>query len=221
MHTIPLRVVVRCVLCAAASAAQQPKRRRCCPAAPSVRRDAAWRVPLPCLPLSSNEVSWHAGRYYHNLRPGGSTSGRGLNTTHFFDHDAVFPTLHRAGYQTALFGKIHNNQAEWLCHPTNHTEPFTHIETECSPCGNYFPRAFVTKSADSIHTAMETLAPNDPRTNYSHAQYGNRSVAFIKQAAKDQKPWFVFVGTTGPHLPAQPAPWHQAIADNLKGPDGV
>jgi arylsulfatase A-like enzyme len=161
------------------------------------------------------------GRYYHNLRPGGATSGRGLNTTHFFDHDAVFPTLHRAGYQTALFGKIHNNQAEWLCHPSNHTEPFTHIETECSPCGNYFPKAFVTKSSDAKYTSMETLAPDDPRTHYSHAQYGNRSVAFIKQAAKSTKPWFVFVGTTGPHLPAEPAPWHQTIADNLKGSDGV
>ena len=50
---------------------------------------------------------------------------------------------------------------------------------------------------------------------YSHAQYGNRSVAFIKRAATSSKPFFVFVGTTGPHLPAQPAPWHQALADSL------
>lgn len=167
-----------------------------------------------CTPSRS---AWLSGRYYHNLRPGQSEGaaahGKGLNTTHFFDADAIFPTLHRNGYQTALFGKIHNNQAEWLCHPQNHTEPFTHIETECSPCGNYFPKAFVVKSADAVHTSMQTLGNDKP--SYSHAQYGNRSVAFIREAAKSSKPFFVFVGTTGPHLPAQPAPWHQAIADSL------
>ena len=110
----------------------------------------------------------------HNLRPGGATHGKGLNTTHFFDVDAIFPTLHRNGYKTALFGKIHNNQAEWLCSPKNHTEPFTHIETECSPCGNYFPKSLVTKADDQEHTQIETLHPADPRSNYSHAQYGNR-----------------------------------------------
>lgn len=202
---------------------------------------------------------------------------------------------------TALFGKIHNDQSRWLCNGNNHTEPFTHIETECSPCGNYFPKgeaflwiflrrlshvpiggalfpresvllpavgaemlltrrvpsataAFVMKAADAAHTTMQTLPPGgraaaapekcsvarkacpgagaatycptdpDPHqcssqesSHYSHAQYGNRSVAFIKNhaATKRGQPFFVFVGTTGPHLPAQPAPWHQAIADNM------
>ena len=68
---------------------------------------------------------------------------------------------------------------------------------------------------DGPYTAMETLAADDPRTHYSHAQYGNRSVAFIKKYAGKGSPFFVFVGTTGPHLPATPAPWHQAIADSM------
>jgi arylsulfatase A-like enzyme len=157
-----------------------------------------------------------SGRYYHNLRPNGATSGKGLNTTHFFDVDAVFPTLHRNGYKTALFGKIHNDQAQWLCSAANHTEPFTHIETECSPCGNYFPKEFVVKSEDAVYTMMEgPLQPTDNRSNYSHAQYGNRSAAFIMQAAAADEPFFVFVGTTGPHLPAEPAPWHVAIANAM------
>jgi arylsulfatase A-like enzyme len=161
-----------------------------------------------CTPSRS---AWLSGRYYHNLRPNGATSGKGLNTSNFFDYDAIFPTLKRNGYKTALFGKIHNDQAEWLCARDNHTEPFSHIETECSPCGNYFPKTFVMKTGDSIYTTMETIAKDDPRSNYSHAQYGNRSAAFIKQAAAADEPFFVFVGTTGPHLPAIPAPWHQAI----------
>ena len=55
-----------------------------------------------CTPSRS---AWLSGRYYHNLRPHGATSGRGLNTSHFFDSDAVFPQLKKAGYLTALFGE--------------------------------------------------------------------------------------------------------------------
>ena len=42
-----------------------------------------------CTPSRS---AWLSGRYYHNLRPNGATSGRGLNTSNFFDPDALFPT---------------------------------------------------------------------------------------------------------------------------------
>merc|ERR1712110_387866 len=69
-----------------------------------------------CTPSRS---AWLSGRYYHNIRPNDATSGRGLNTTNHFDADALFPVLHRAGYQTALFGKIHNDQKGWLCTPAN------------------------------------------------------------------------------------------------------
>ena len=126
----------------------------------------------------------------------------------------MFPTLKRHGYQTGLFGKIHNNQAEWLCKANNHTEPFTHLETECSPCGNYNPKSLVTKADGEGYTKMEQLRPESANySHYSHAQYGNRSAAWIKQVAATGRPFFAFVGTTGPHLPATPAPWHQAIAD--------
>lgn len=46
---------------------------------------------------------------------------------------------------------------------------------------------------------------------YSHAQYGNRSIAFIRQAVKAGQPFFAYIGTTGPHLPAIPAPWHLPV----------
>jgi N-acetylglucosamine-6-sulfatase len=164
-----------------------------------------------CTPSRS---AWLSGRFYHNIRPNGATSGRGLNTSNHFDYDALFPTLHRNGYQTGLFGKIHNDQARWLCNDQNHTGPFSHIETECKPCGNYNPSEFVVKEQDELYTKMETLADDDPRTHYSHAQYGNRSAAWIRKVAP-QGPFFCFVGTTGPHLPATPAPWHVAAAANL------
>jgi hypothetical protein len=47
-------------------------------------------------------------------------------------------------------------------------------------------------------------------STYSHAQFGNRSTAFMRQAVKAGKPFFAHIGTTGPHLPSEPAPWHAA-----------
>jgi hypothetical protein len=89
----------------------------------------------PCMQCTPSRSAWLSGRHYHNLRPNGATSGMGLNTTNFFNEHALFPQLHSAGYKTAIFGKIHNDQSRWLCTPSNNTAPFTHIETECSPCG--------------------------------------------------------------------------------------
>ena len=73
----------------------------------------------------------------------------------------------------------------------------------------------MVKTDDAVHTTMEQISPTDPRSNYSHAQYGNRSIDFIQKTAAAGEPFFVFVGTTGPHLPAIPAPWHQAIAHSM------
>ena len=163
-----------------------------------------------CTPSRS---AWLSGRHYHNLRPHGATTGLGLNTSSFFDEDAVFPTLRRAGYTTGIFGKIHNDQGRWLCNPDNHTEPFDHIETECSPCGGYYRTGvndWVRKDTHDSVPQFETLDPASPYSNYSEAQYGNRTVAWItKLVDAGQLPFFAFIGTSGPHLGVVPAPWHR------------
>ena len=110
-----------------------------------------------CTPSRS---AWLSGRHYHNLRPNGAKTGKGLNTTAHRDIDAVFPTLRQAGYKTGIFGKIHNNQAGWLCNPGNITDAFDHIETECSPCGGYYrtgKNAWVKKETHDDVTELFTL----------------------------------------------------------------
>ena len=100
------------------------------------------------------------------------------------DEDAVFPTLRRAGYRTGIFGKIHNNQAHWLCTANNRTQPFDHIETECNPCGGYYrtgANEWVRKEEHDDVPTLETLDPASPFSNYSEAQYGNRTVAWIRR----------------------------------------
>jgi arylsulfatase A-like enzyme len=125
-----------------------------------------------CTPSRS---AWLSGRHYHNLRPHGATTGKGLNTSNLFDEDAVWPTLRRAGYTTGIFGKIHNNQGSWLCSPNNHSEPFDHIETECSPCGGYYRTGtddwVVKEEHDSPHV-FQTLDPADPFSLYSEVGGG-------------------------------------------------
>ena len=179
-----------------------------------------------CTPSRTGQL---VGRHYHNVRPVQAMlhGGPGLNQTTMFEPTALFPMLKAAGYWTSIVGKVHNGQKGWLCNGKhNTTEPFTHVSTLCSPCGNYWGNQYVVKEIGDATTRMED--PIDPadgnRTwgSYSHAQYGNRSVAFIKQAVKARKPFFAYIGTTGPHLPSQPAPWHaETIAswgDDVKAP---
>ena len=79
-----------------------------------------------------------------------------------------------------------------MCHENNHTEPFDHIETECSPCGGYYrtgttpgclilPRRrisyfafsgkneWVKKETHDDVPQLETLDPASPWSNYSEA----------------------------------------------------
>jgi len=48
-----------------------------------------------------------------------------------FEPDALFPMLHSNGYWTSIVGKVHNDQAQFLCKPDNNTAPFTHVHTAC------------------------------------------------------------------------------------------
>ena len=147
--------------------------------------------------------------------PHGAKTGIGLNITNLFDPDAVFPSMRSRGYATAIFGKIHNAQADWLCSPDNHSEPFDHVETECSPCGGYYRTGadqWVSKDRHDSPHVFETLQPGDPFSNYSEAQYGNRTIRWLKRMTEEEPttPWFAFIGTSGPHLGVVPAPWHRA-----------
>ena len=79
----------------------------------------------------------------------------------------------------------------------------------------------MSKETHDDVTVLETLDPADPFSNYSEAQYGNRTVRWIKKiVAAKQEPFFAFIGTSGPHLGVIPAPWHREMTVNLKGADG-
>ena len=161
-----------------------------------------------CTPSRTGQL---AGRHYHNLRPAQRNppgTGRGLNQSTMFDRDALFPQLHAAGYLTSIVGKVHNGQKSFLCSSQNNTDAFDHISTLCSPCGNYFGTEYVVKEIGQATTKMESPLDPDAWSTYSHGQFGNRSAAFMREAVGMGKPFFAYIGTTGPHLPSTPAPWH-------------
>ena len=136
-----------------------------------------------CTPSRTGQL---VGRHYHNVRPSPTTErwkpppGGGLNETTMFEPTALFPMLHSHGYWTSIVGKVHNNQKGWLCSKHNITFPFTHISTQCQPCGGYWHTKYTVKDIGQATTHLETIDPTD-WSSYSHAQYGNRSAEFIPQ----------------------------------------
>lgn len=167
-----------------------------------------------CTPSRTGQL---VGRHYHNVRPTNKSiegmpdppPGGGLDQLSMFEDTALFPSLRRAGYWTSIVGKVHNGQGAWLCNKhENKTDPFTHVSTLCQPCNHYWGTDYVVKDVGENTTRMETPLDPEAWSTYSHGQFGNRSTAFIRHAAKQGKPFFAYIGTTGPHLPSQPAPWH-------------
>lgn len=157
-----------------------------------------------CTPSRTGQL---VGRFYQNVRP--NEVGPGLNQTTMFEPDALFPTLFNNGYLTSITGKVHNGQAGFLCKEgKNNTQFFSHIKTHCSPCGAYWKDEIVVKDLGSTAWRKEELDMND-WSSYSHAVYSNATTKFIKDAVAADKPFFAYVGTTGPHLPSIPAPWHE------------
>ena len=47
-----------------------------------------------------------------------------------------------------------------------------------------------------------------------------RSVEWIRDMATQGHAFFAYIGVMAPHLPAQPAPWHQDRYPNTTGPNG-
>ena len=78
-----------------------------------------------------------------------------------FEPTALFPQLVAAGYWTSIVGKVHNDQAQWLCSPgKNRTDAFTHVGTLCNPCGNYWGDEYVVKDVGDATGKPPVHRPN-------------------------------------------------------------
>ena len=90
---------------------------------------------------------------------------------------------------TSIVGKVHNNQGSWLCKEGNTTAPFTHVSTLCEVCGSYWGTQYVHKGVGDEVPVLQPELDVDDWSTYSHGQFGNRSVAFMRQAVAAGKVW--------------------------------
>ena len=128
-----------------------------------------------CTPSRTGQL---AGRYYQNVRVGGDptgrTQGKGLDQLSLFDDDALFPQLHAAGYLTSVVGKLHNGQKEYFCKGSadgeagNNTAPFSHVSTQCSPCGGYWKGDYIHKAIGDTTTRPDNTVNLTDFSGYSH-----------------------------------------------------
>jgi len=116
------------------------------------------------------------------------------------------------GYRTAMFGKWHLGLAPG-CRPNDHG--FDTFFGHLGGCIDFFSHIFMwDKSIDPLHDLWE----ND-REVYRNGQYmtemiGQHSVEAIRQFARDDQPFLLYVSFNAPHYPMHAPPEY---VDRFKG----
>lgn len=137
-----------------------------------------------CCPSRSSILT---GEYAHNH--GVRNNDDGVQA--IFDSEATVERyLHEAGYRTALFGKFLNG---W---PVDLSLPYFDRWA-------FIPRVSAGGFCDGVWNVNGTIRPV---TQYSTAFIDRQAVAFLKATERrdDPRPWFLYVATPAPHLPATP-----------------
>ena len=153
------------------------------------------------------------GQYSHNtgVQTNGGTNG-GFETAHALgiEQSTVATWLHDAGYRTALIGKYLNgypNTAavayvppgwdEW--DSPSHGDPYSEF--------NY------TLNENGTQVAYGAGAGD-----YGTDVYARKAAEFITAAAREGRPFFVYLALYAPHQPATPAPRHAKLFPRARAP---
>jgi arylsulfatase A-like enzyme len=145
------------------------------------RYSSAFATTPLCCP---GRASLFSGRYAHNH--GVRTNG-GFPVVQQLDQRSTLQRyLQEAGYRTALMGKFFYS---W-----NLSVPPPYIEDWALFRGGY-------------NNAFFNVNGEGQRVPYSTDFIAERAVHFLgEREAKDQQPWFLYIGTQAPHLMPQPEP---------------
>jgi N-acetylglucosamine-6-sulfatase len=109
--------------------------------------------------------------------------------------------LKRAGYTTFMGGKYHNDYAAF-CDKNVHLPPqFDNIFAFCVDSKYYN----ISYNQDGV-----MIKTGDAPTDYMTSQIGNSSLSWIKKAAAGAAttPFFAYIGTHAPHVPATVSDWY-------------
>ncbi len=155
------------------------------------------------------------GQYAHNtgVESNGGSNG-GFETAHRLgvEQSTVGTWLHDAGYRTAYIGKYLN------------AYPDTVAMTYVPPGWDEFDSA---AAGDPYSEYRYTLNENGHLVSYgrSPSAYGTdvyvgKASNFIESAARDSRPFFVYLNVYAPHQPATPAPADRHRFATLRAPRG-
>ena len=174
-----------------------------------------------CCPSRTTLLS---GRWYHNNKV--SLEGAFVKTAYggcmrmntSRDHNPAFwenslPARLRSerGYAVGLFGKVLNVMDTYGC-VEGYTTP--HVDRALIMCNHNYENEKWLDSRDANRKNSTSWAINSTGTglnDYTTAQIGNASIAWMKEvieSGKDHAPFFAYLGPHAPHKPSTPAPWY-------------
>ncbi len=178
---------------------------------------------------SPSRASILTGQYAHNhgVRSNDGTSG---GFPEFFASGAETSTLaaslQSSGYRTALMGKYFNAYPEGKVPPEGFSSPgkryvppgwdewfgFLDFFEDGRGSGPY---AMYDYSVN--HNGRVRRYGNLPR-DYQTDVLSDAATDFVTRNSKKSEPFFLYLAPTAPHLPAVPAPRHQAMFAGLQAP---
>ena len=148
-------------------------------------------VPVCC----PSRTSTLAGRYAHNLND--TLLGWCGNFRAEHENRTWIGDLRRAGYATALVGKMTNDYADFCGKNVEVPSDFTYASILCDD-NKYFGNAF------NENGTMTVLSAETYMTNY----IGNTSLSWLERtlaAGPGGPPFLLYVAPHAPHVPATPA----------------
>eukprot|EP00039_Didymoeca_costata_P023725 m.8033 g.8033 ORF g.8033 m.8033 type:complete len:597 (-) comp3823_c0_seq1:58-1848(-) len=163
-----------------------------------------------------SRTEYFSGRYYHNVLTPNLSGCMHVDLDNIFNNSVgLFPKMYNAGYRTGGFGKIINGQKRVFCGKTPSLNGFSWLSVPCDE-GDYFTTQYFNKY-DNGSYAFETLE-GDVASFYQTSQIGNRSIKFIQDSVKMQKPFLAYLGPHAPHYSADSPPWAQDLFVGMKAP---
>ena len=160
-----------------------------------------------------SRVTTLRGQYSHNtkvLTNGGANGGFETAYALGVEKNTIATVLQASGYRTALFGKYLNGYPR-------------------TAGGSYIPPGWDAWASSVKGNAYSeynyTLNENGKSVSYGRETkdygtdvYVSKTNEFMRQAAKDKKPFFVFLSVYAPHGPATPAERHKEMLADVKAP---
>ena len=153
------------------------------------------------------------GQYSHNngvMTNGGGNGGFEAAFKDGIEKATIATWLQAGGYRTALYGKYLNGYPQTA--PNDYIPPGW-TDWASSVMGNPYAEYNYMLNENGRRVRYQSQ-PSD----YGTDVYVGKAVAFIRKAASDQTPFFIYLSVYAPHAPATPAPRHANLFGDVHAP---